>query len=172
MNWLDIVLLLLIVGVALFGAVRGFGRTALDALALYGALWLASTLAPVLAAHLSLHAGGAAVNRGWAFVLLFFVCSALGLGIAWYSYGMTQLSAGMFDKLLGIAAGIAAGMILAHGLVSAIVTSDPQRVASATLVSQGAVGAEMYSFPTYHAAVDTLTGAKTYRRELIDVGGK
>ena len=56
MNWLDIVLLLLIVSVAVFGAARGFGRTAFDALALYGALWFASTLAPLLAAHLNLSA--------------------------------------------------------------------------------------------------------------------
>lgn len=172
MNWLDIVLLLLIVGVAVFGMARGFGKTAFDALALYGALWLASTLAPLLATHLSLHAGGAAVNQSWAFGLLFVVCGALCLGIAWYGYGMTQLNAGMFDKLFGGAAGVAAGMILAHGLVSALVTSDPQRVASAVLVRQGAVGLEMYSFPTYHATVDTITGAKTYRRALPDAGGK
>ena len=43
--------------------VRGFGRTVFDALGLYAALWLASALAPLLAAHVSLHAGGAGVNR-------------------------------------------------------------------------------------------------------------
>jgi len=172
MNWLDILLLLLIAGAAALGLTRGFGRAAFDALGLYGALWLASTLAPLLAAHLSLHAGGAAVNRSWAFGLLFVLLGALCLGIAWYCHGLTQFEAGLFDKLFGLVGGIAAGMILAHGLVSTLVTSDPQREASAALVSQGTVGTELYAFPAYHSAIDTVTGATTYRRSLPNVGGK
>ena len=172
MNWLDILLLLLIAGAAALGLKRGFGRAAFDAFGLYAALWLASLLAPVLAAHLSLTAAGAAVNRSWAFGLLFVLSSALCLGIAWYCHGMTQFEAGLFDKLFGLVGGIAAGMILAHGLVSALVTSDPQREASAALVRQGTIGTELYSFPSYHSAIDTITGAGTYRRELPNVGGK
>ena len=172
MNWLDILLLLLIVCVALIGMVRGFGRTAFDALGLYGALWLAAALAPLLAARLSLHAGGADVNRSWAFGLLFALLSAVCLGIAWYCHGLTQFQAGMFDKLLALGAGAAAGTILAHVLVSAIVTADPRQEASAALVGQGTVGTELYSFPTYHSAINTITGAGTYRRELPNVGGK
>jgi len=172
MNWLDILLLLLIAGAGALGLTRGFGRAALDALGLYGALWLASALAPLLAAHLSLHAGGAGVNRSWAFGLLFLTSGALCLGIAWYCHSLTQFHTGLFDKLFGLAGGVAAGMIVAHGLVSTLVTADPQRVASAAPVRQGAVGTELYSFPAYHSVIDTITGATTYRRELPDVGGK
>ena len=115
MNWLDITLGVLIVALAVVGLVRGFGKTVFDALALYAALWLASTLAPVLAAHLSLHAGTPGVNQSWAFGSLFVGSSAgMLLGVSWYVFGMTQLNAGMFDKLLGMVAGVAAGMILAH----------------------------------------------------------
>jgi uncharacterized membrane protein required for colicin V production len=172
MNWLDIVLIALIAGIALLGMARGFGRTAFDALGLYGALWLASTLAPLLAAHLSLHSGGADVNRSWAFGLLFIVLGGVCLGIAWYCHGLTQFQAGMFDKLLALVAGAVAGTILAHVLVSALVTADPQQEASAALVGQGTVGTELYSFPTYHTVLNTITGAGTYRRELPNVGGK
>ena len=172
MNWLDIVLLLLIAGVAVLGLTRGFGRAAFDALGLYAALWIASTLAPLLAAHLTLHAGGAAVNQSWAFGMLFILFGALLIGASWYLHTMTQLNAGMFDKLLGLAAGAAMGVILAHGVVSALVTSDPRREASAALVAAAPVGREVYEFPTYHSVMDTITGATSYHRELQDVGGK
>lgn len=172
MNWLDILLLLLIAGAGALGLNHGFGRAAFDALGLYAALWLTSTLAPPLAAQLSLHVGGAAVNRSWAFGLLFVILGTLCLGIACYCHGLTQFEAGSFDKLFGLVGGIAAGMILAHGLVSTLVTSDPQREASAALVSQGTVGTEMYSFSAYHSAIDTLTGATSYRRELPNIAGK
>lgn len=172
MNWLDILLLLLIVGAGTLGIKRGFGRASFDALGLYGALWLAAFLAPLLAAHFNLNAGGAAVNRSWVFALLFVLIGALCLGIAWYCHGLTQFEAGLFDKLFGLVGGLAAGMVLAHGLVSTLITSDPQRTASAALVSQGTVGTELYSFPSYHSAIDSITGATTYRRDLQSVGGK
>ena len=171
MNWLDITLGLLIAALAVVGLVRGFGKTVFDTLALYAALWLASTLAPLLAAHLSLHAGEPGVNQSWAFGSLFILFGGLLLGVSWYVFGMTQLNAGMFDKLLGMAAGVAAGMILAHTVVTDLVTADPRREASAALVASGTVGHEMYSFPTYHSVLDTITGATTYRRELPNVSG-
>lgn len=172
MNGLDIGLLLLIAVAALVSMGRGFGRTAFDALGLYGALWLASACAPLLAARLSLHAGGAAVNHSWAFGALFVVFGAVCLGVSWYCHGLTQFQAGMFDKLLALGAGTAAGVILAHVFVSAVVISDPQCVASAALVSQGSVGKELYSFPTYHTTLDFVTGAGTYHRELSSAGAK
>ncbi len=172
MNWLDIILGLLIAAIAVVGLVRGFGKTVFDALGLYAALWLASILAPLLAAHISLHAGEPGVNLSWAFGLLFLVLGGLMLGGSWYVYGMTQLNAGIFDKLLGLAAGVVAGVILAHVCTSAMVTSDPHREASAALVASATLGHEVYSFPTYHSVMDTITGATTYRRELPNIDGR
>lgn len=172
MNWLDIVLLALILGVGVVGARRGFGRAALDALGLYAALWAASGLAPVLAAHVGFAPGGAGVNRSWAFGLLFASLGGVALALAWYVHGLLQVSAGMFDKLLGLMAGAGAGVVLAHALTLALVTADPQHRGGAALVGQGMVSDEVYSFPAYHVALDTVTGAGTYRRSLPDVGGK
>lgn len=172
MNWLDIVLVVLIMGVAVLGGIRGFGRTAFDALGLYAALWIAFTLTPLLAVRFTLHAGGAGVNQSWAFGLLFLVFGALMIGLSWYVYGMIHMDAGLFDKLLGIAAGIGVGMILAHSIVWALVTGDPRLQASAVLVAQGSVGHEMYSFANYHSVIDNVTGISAYRRELPDYGGR
>jgi uncharacterized membrane protein required for colicin V production len=172
MNGLDIGLLVLITAIGVVGIVRGFGRTMLDTLALYAALWAASTTAPLLAARLSLHAGGAGVNHSWAFGLLFLVFSALLLCVSWYVYGMTQFDAGMFDKLLGLAVGLAAGVIVAHSIVSALVIADPDCVASAAMVGSGQIGSELYSFSNYHAVMDTVTGVKTYMRDGPAIAGK
>lgn len=171
MNWLDIVLLLLITGVAVVGLARGFGRAALDALGLYAALWLAHALAPRLAAQVAFAPESAAVNLSLSLGLLFGIFAALCLLASWYIDGMTQMSAGPFDKLFGLVAGCGAGLILAHLLVSVMVTADPKRQASAALVHQGTVGTEMYAFPSYHNAVDMLTGVAAYRREMPNVAG-
>lgn len=165
MNGLDIGLLALIGVVGAAGLVRGFGRTLLDTLALYGALWAAALAAPLGAARISLHAGGAAINQSWAFALLFLVFGALLLGVSWYVYGMTQFDAGMFDKLLGLTAGFAAGVIVSHAVVNTLVTADPYCVAAAAPVSSGSVGSELYSFSSCHAFLDTITGSKTYLRD-------
>lgn len=172
MNWLDILLLLLVVGIGGLGVARGFGRSAFDAAGLYAALAAAAALAPLLAAHLTLSAGGAGINKSWAFGLLFALLAGVGLAAAWFLHGTMPLNAGVFDKLLGLAAGLAAGAIVAHALLSALVTADPHRVAAAALVRSGSVGTELYSFPTYHSAMNTITGVKSYRRSMTGDLGK
>ena len=168
MNTLDVMLLLLIVGVGVAGMVRGFGRTALDALALYAGLWAASLAAPLVAARISLHAGGTGINQSWAFAVRFLVGGTLLLGVSWYVYGLTQFDAGMFDKLLGLAAGLSGGVILSHVVVSALVIGDPRCIAAAAPVSTGTVGCELYSFSGYHAVMDAITGSKTYLHNTSD----
>ena len=166
MNWLDIVLVLMVAGIGGLGVARGFGRSAFDAAGLYAALAGAAALAPLLAAHLTLSAGGASVNKSWAFGLLFLGLAGAGLAVAWFLHGTMPLHAGVFDKMLGLAAGLAAGAIVAHALLSMMVTADPHRIASAALVRSGSVGTELYSFPTYHSVMDTISGAGSYRRSM------
>lgn len=173
MNWLDILSGVILAAALVAGAIRGFGKTALDALGLYAALWGAAFLAPILASHVRFQAGGAGLNESWALTLLFLVFGAAMLTASWYVNSMTQWNAGMFDKLLGLAAGGGLGLIVAHMLVSTLVmggaVGDGQQEASATL---GTVSTELYDFPTYHAVMNTITGAGTYRRELPNVSGK
>ena len=165
MNWLDIVLILVIGGVAIVQMVRGFGRAAFDALLLYAALWGADAASLPLARQVHL-ANGAAVNHADADALLLVVFGAASLGLSRWVYGMTLFDAGMFDGLLGLASGVVAGMIAAHGIVHVLAMADPNETGNALLVAKSVVGNEMLDFPTYHSVMDTVTGASTYRREL------
>ena len=171
MNWLDLVLTLVIGGIAVAEMVRGFGRAALDALLLYAALWAASAVYLPLGAQVHL-ANGAAVNHADIFALLLIVFGGTALGISRFLYGMTLFDAGMFESLLGLGAGAVAGMIAAHGIVRAVALADPSGTAGAALVAGSCIGHEMLDFPTFHAVMNTLTGATSYRRELPSLAGK
>jgi len=172
MNLLDMIAGLILAGGMAVGLVRGFGKTAFDAIALYAALWASSALAPVIVSHFhhSAGVGGvASADEGWVLGLLFCLLGGLMLGVSWYTEGMTLWNAGIFDKLLGLCAGFGIGAILAHTLITCVVLgrvgSDPDQEASTSL---GSVSSEFYNFTTYHAVLDTITGAKTYRNEFPD----
>ncbi len=169
MIWLDVVLVLLLLGVAALEMYRGFGRAVFDALALYGALWGANALSVPLAAsiHVSSHPG---VNHCASYGLLLVVLGALSLGVSRLVYNMTLMHTGMFEGLLGLGAGVAVGMMLAHGLVRVIVLSDPSGNA-AQMVAGSFMGNEMLDFTTYHSVIDALSGAANTHRQLPDVNG-
>lgn len=171
MNWLDLVLGLVIIGFAAVEMFRGFGKAALDALFLYGALWAADQAAPALAVRVTL-GSGAAVNHADADALLFLIFGLISLGCSRWVYGMTLIDLGMFDKLLGMVSGIVAGIIVAHGIVHPVAMADPKGNAGAALVASSTVGNEMLDFPTYHSVMNTITGANTYRQDLPSGVGK
>jgi uncharacterized membrane protein required for colicin V production len=166
-NWLDVVLLLLLLGVAGLEMFRGFGRAVLDALALYGALWSADALSPSVADNLRLTAHPD-VNHCVAYGLLLLALGAASLGLSRLVYNLTLMHTGMFEGLLGLGAGLAVGMILAHGLVRVMVMSDPTGRAGQT-VTESFLGNEMLSFTTYHSIIDTLSSDTATQRDLPDV---
>jgi len=167
MTWLDIVLGVLLIGVAVLEMCRGFGRAVFDALALYAALWLSDAAARALGAA-TFHPN-TPFSHGWTFGLLFLTFGSLGLLLSKFVYYSTLANAGMFEGLLGIGAGLAVGMILAHGLVRVAVLSDLGGQSGARLVSESFLGNEMLSFTTYHSVLATLTGVTNTHRELPNV---
>lgn len=169
MTWLDIVLGVLLVGVAVLEMCRGFGRSVFDALALYGALWLSDAAAhyvSVAAFH-----PNTPVSHGLTFGVLFLTFGALAVLVSRLVYHATLIHTGMFEGLLGAVAGLAVGMILAHGLVRMVVLSDPAGQSGTRLVSESFLGSEMLSFTTYHSVLATLTDATNTHRALPNVSG-
>ena len=169
MTWLDIVLGMLLVGVAVLEMCRGFGRSVFDALALYGALWLSDAAAHYVDAA-TFHPN-TPISHGLTFGLLFVTFGALGILTSRLVYHATLVNTGMFEGLFGIFAGLAVGMILAHGLVRVVVLSDPAGQSGARLVSESFLGNEMLSFTTYHSVLATLTDATNTHRALPNVSG-
>lgn len=169
MTWLDIVLGILLVGVAVLEMCRGFGRSVLDALALYGALWL-SDAAMHYVESIAFHPN-TPFSHGWTFGLLFLTFGTLGILVSRFVYHATLIHTGMFEGLFGAIAGLAVGMILAHGMMRVVVLSDTVDHAGVRLVSESFLGSEMLSFTTYHSVLATLTDATNTHRSLPNVSG-
>ena len=170
MSGLDIFLIAAIVGLSVLGAVMGFGRAALTALALFGSLWAASSCLSAAAAVVHLQSDGSA-NKGDVFALLCMAFGFVGVVAARYVQGALAVSAGMFDPFLGLCAGVAIGMIVAHGVVRTLTIADPDGQAEGGQVASGSVSHEMLEFTSFHSVMDAVTGAGTYRRSLTNAGG-
>jgi uncharacterized membrane protein required for colicin V production len=167
MNWLDIVLFLVIGFAAFYEMTRGFGRAALDAFALYGALWAADALSVPFAGSVRL-SPHPSLNHCIAYAVLLLVCGAFSLILSKFVYGMTMINTGMFEGLLGLGAGLGVGMMAAHGLVRVLAMSDPTGGALQT-VTESFLGNEMLSFTTYHSVMSTLTNLTAGRHDLPNV---
>ena len=164
MNWLDIVLFVIIAAAAGIEMVRGFGRAVLDALALYGALWIAEAVASPIADHVHFNPSHS-VNHCVILALLLLGLGALAIVLSRFVYEATLINAGMFEGLLGICAGVAVGMVAAHGLVRVLSLSDPTGGMLAAVNNSG-LGGEMLSFSTYHSVLDTLTNLTAGSHDL------
>jgi uncharacterized membrane protein required for colicin V production len=169
MNWLDVLVVVIIVGAAVAETIRGFGRAIFDALALYGMLWVAATFAAPLCPFLRI-SNQHNMNVAFAYCLLAGAGALIALGLARFAYSTTIPNAGMFDRLLGLVVGIGVGVMLAHGLVRGVTLSSQAGVGPA-VVSAGGVASEIFDFHSYHAIMDSLTGAVSYHRELNPWGG-
>lgn len=168
MTWLDIVLGVLLVMAAVLEMSRGFGRAIFDALALYGALWLAESLSHTLDA--AFFHPNTSISHCWTFGVLFLTFGALAFLVSGFVYHSTLLNMGMFEGLLGLGAGVAVGMILAHAVVRIVAMSDPTGHGS-LLIADSFLGNEMLRFTTYHSFIETLSGVTASHRELPNVAG-
>lgn len=165
MNWVDVLVILTLVAAVIVETMRGFGRAAFDALALFGVLWLASTAAAPFSKILPL-SSDPSVAKAYAYGILAVGGTVLGLGLSHFAYQSMLLNAGMFDHFLGLVLGVLVGMMFCHGIVRTMAMSDPKGEGSAAVVMAGPVASEMYDFHNYHSVVDEITGAANYHREL------
>ncbi len=164
MNWLDIVVLMILMGVAALESARGFGQALLDALLLYGALWLTDMGTPLLAHSLQFSPDPAA-NRGIAYGALLAGVGGMAFLLSLFLHRQTMLDAGMCERVFGLAAGLAVGMMAAHGFMR-IVALNAASGSSEALIAGSFLGNEMLSFTTYHSLLATLTGATPMHRDL------
>jgi len=120
MNWVDLVALVIIVGIAFLESRRGFGLALFD---LIGAI-IASKLAISFyeaagkALPFNLKAQDA---QGFWIILMFLILGALVLLASRFLYSTTLLSLDVMDPVVGAILGIASGIITAHIILRGMV---------------------------------------------------
>lgn len=156
MNGFDVVLSAIILIAVVIEAFRGFGRAVFDALGLYIALVIAHLAYTPLAGMVRLH-DGAADNHAAVYSLCFGLAALIMLCISRFVYGAVHFDAGVFDKLLGVAAGIAIGLMVAHGITTGIALTDPTGRGEVASYTDTAFGDEMLNFTSYHRFLTTIS---------------
>ena len=126
MNWLDIVLLIVIVASVVASMTKGFSREVIGLIAavaaLFAGLWFYGTVGSFLLPYVSTNG----VANFCGFVIVFFgviVAGALVSIIAGHLIKATGLS--FIDRLFGVVFGLGRGMVIAVAIVLAILTFAP-----------------------------------------------
>jgi hypothetical protein len=156
MNALDIILGFVMIVIVALQTFRGFGRALFDGLGLYCVLLISSAVA---AASTNLHiTASAAGTQTFMFVITFVVTGILAVFVSRWVYGTVLLNLGMFEHLMGLVAGVACALIVAHGIVQAI-DLDTQGTTGPNIIASSSIGQECLTFDSYHSFVDGLYSA-------------
>jgi len=106
MNWLDILLLVILIGFVIEGVRIGFSRTIIGLAATIVGLFLAAWFYGAVAAYLSPWIGSPAVAQIAAFLLIFLAVQAFGALLGWICAKIFKWTGlGWFDRLLGMMGG-------------------------------------------------------------------
>jgi membrane protein required for colicin V production len=126
-NWLDIVLAIIVGGSIVAGFMRGFARVGIGLAAtivgLILGIWFYGTAGAFLLPYVS--------HRGFAylagFILVFFGVLLAGSLVGWMLAKLLRWAGlGWLDRLGGAAAGLLRGLLMAIGLVMALVAFSPK----------------------------------------------
>lgn len=150
MNWLDFVILCIMISSVAIGLKRGFGRSGLDFIAVVLAINLASCLChPIAKAwHFS---ADPYCNVGDVYMTLFILIGAILIFCGVLIFGSTDF----FDSGFSGLCGALTGVIIAHAVVATIsMSSDPKVVPDALMSST--LGREFLTFDLIHRIVDFL----------------
>jgi hypothetical protein len=136
-----------------------------DAMLFYGVLWVASIAAPPFAKMMPL-SNNPGVAMAFAYSIVAVAGGVVALILSHFAYASLLPHAGMFDHFLGLALGVAVGIMLSHAIVKTIAYSDPNGDGNGAVMASSSVASEMYDFHNYHSVVDQITGAANYHREI------
>jgi len=153
-NWIDLVLILIVVlGVAI-GLKRGFGKAIFDFAALLVALRLAEMAYLPLSKSIHFSADKQA-NLAWSYGLSFVVIGAVLWFIGKAAYDTTLISLETFDPALGAMLGFGIAVIVGHALAKTAFIATA-KLDYSELIAHSRLAAEFYGFGTYHSVVETM----------------
>lgn len=146
MTWVDIVVVVLCVGIALLEARRGFFAAALNLAALIAVAGVAVKFSGQLTASLS---------PGVAFLVLYVLLGAAAVTGANFASHALKLDIGPFDHALAGAVGIASGVAVSYALCEFLNLSAG---GTHPAVAGSLLGAQVHEFRAYHSVLNFLRG--------------
>ena len=156
MNWLDIVLTVGIIAVIALEANRGFERAGFDLLGLYIVLVVSGAVCEPLAQQLRL-SGNHAAGVAMAYCIAFISFGMLALLVARSMSNNIDASVGMFERVMGAAAGMGVALVLAHAVVVTLHIEASTKVKLASTLHESVVGQEVLYFQHYHQTLMNLS---------------
>ena len=153
MNWIDFIIIVIMLGITVVEMKRGFGKAVFDFAALLvairGAYMLQGPLSDVIKLTLR-----PATDKAILFAALFIVIGGGLMYLGRLLYSTTLISAEFFEPLLGGICGIGMGIILSHALMRIIALGSGSD--APIVISTSALGKEFLTFDSYHRLVEFL----------------
>jgi len=154
MTWIDAVALVVVILIAWFESVRGFGRAIFDFVGALIAVKLATFVAGPLGNAAPLLQPESRAEAFWM-AMVFVVLGVLIIIATKFIYETTLLSLDVLDPVVGALLGIGSGIVTAHVflrvLLAAYADTEFAKVVSATFMGQ-----ELVTFRTFHHVVTVL----------------
>lgn len=148
MSWVDVVMLVMLVGITLLETMRsqdGMGQGLLDAMAAIFTVWLTGRLYPRLVSAF-----------GWsdfaAYLALLLPLLTVSLILAKLAQDSAQMSLDTFDPVLGFLCGFMTAWAICHAVLRLLVLSDPKGQGVVPLVDQSWLCHQLLFFELFHHA--------------------
>ena len=147
MNWLDLVIIAILLAVVLVEVSRGFSRALFDFIALLTAVHLSPPLGSSLAGALHFSPDVYA-NAGIMHAVSFVIVGGLLVFGGNFIYSMLQFSTDFFEPILGGILGVGIGIIICHALVSSVAVTGVHMMPVS--IANSSFGSEFLTFDSYH----------------------
>ena len=154
-NWLDFVIVLIMVFSVVIGIKRGFGRTVFDFAAVLLALRVADFAYLPLSKSIPLSVDKQA-NLAWSYAMVFVVAGIILWFIGKTAYDTTLISLDTFDPPLGALLGFAIAIVIGHVFSTVVFLTTVDKAGVSQLMQQSYMGFEFLNFPTYHNVIYSL----------------
>lgn len=151
-NWVDLILIVVVVAAVAIEGKRGFGRAFFDFAALVLALKLVSVLHGSVSASFRF-AADAATNQAVLYGVLFLLIGSGCWFVGKQIYDHTLLTLETFDPVLGAVLGVAVAVVLGHAFTQMLATIGTVDGNLPLTLTKSGFGMEFYDFKSYHSFV-------------------
>ncbi|MEN6370975.1 MAG: CvpA family protein [Armatimonadota bacterium] len=153
---IDVFLVIILLGIMVFEAKRGFGKAIFDFIALFVAVRLVPIVVPQLAKSFCFISESQA-NEALLFAGAFAVLAIALLFIGKKVYDATLITLDTFDHPLGGVLGIGVAIILGHVVMKLLAIAASTGGVLPDMLVKSSIGMEFYQFVTYHKVMALMS---------------